>query len=322
MMDFSLLPYKKDIINSLSEFIKIPSVKSEPQGHMPYGKKVFDALMYILNLAESLDLESVNLFSHVGYVEYGEGDDLFVILTHIDVVPEGEGWTYPAFGGVYENGRIYGRGAVDDKGAAICALYVLHALKSNCITLNKKVRLIFGCDEESGWADMDFYLDHEKKQPVMAFSPDANFPVINAEKGLMHLEFSKSAVPAEGMGVRLKYLKGGTRVNIVPNHAVCFIEGKPSLIREAAELFLNDCDYDFAIEECADGVKISAEGIASHGSKPYDGENAVMRLVAFLNTLPLKKSAASEAVYVLGENIGFDCFGEKLGIKAEMIWVC
>ena len=87
MLDFSLMAYKNEIIDDLCNLIRIDSVKSDAQSHMPYGKKVFEALMYMLNLAESLDLDNVNLFSRCGYVEYGEGDDLFVILTHLDVVP-------------------------------------------------------------------------------------------------------------------------------------------------------------------------------------------------------------------------------------------
>ena len=120
MLDFSLMAYKNEIIDDLCNLIRIDSVKSDAQSHMPYGKKVFEALMYMLNLAESLDLDNVNLFSRCGYVEYGEGDDLFVILTHLDVVPAGDGWTVPPFEGIYKDGRVYGRGAIDDKGAAVC----------------------------------------------------------------------------------------------------------------------------------------------------------------------------------------------------------
>lgn len=182
MLDFSFEPYRQEMIETLKEFIKIESVKSAGQPNMPYGKGIFDALMFVQSTAERLDLDCVNLFGHMAYVDYGEGEEMLAILTHIDVVPKGEGWTVPAFEGVEKDGRIYGRGAVDNKGPAIAALYALKALSDNCAQLNKKVRLIFGADEESGWADMDFYKQHEP-WPDIAFSPDGEYPVINSEKG-------------------------------------------------------------------------------------------------------------------------------------------
>ena len=147
MLDFSLAPRKAEMIEALTKLLRIKSVKGEAQGNMPYGKGVFDALIRTLNIAETLDFDSVNYYSHLGYVEYGDGDDLFAIVTHLDVVPEGEGWTVPAFDGTVRDGRIYGRGAIDDKGPAIAALFALSGIKENCISLNKRVRIIFGCDE-------------------------------------------------------------------------------------------------------------------------------------------------------------------------------
>ena len=317
MMDFSLRTYKNDIVTALSDFIKIPSVKADPVGHMPYGKNVFDALMYVLNLAERLDFESVNMFSHVGYVEYGHGDDLFVILTHIDVVPAGDGWQFPPFGGVVQDGRIYGRGAVDDKGAAICALYVLHALKENCKNLNKRIRLIFGCDEESGWTDMDFYRRHEPAEPAMAISPDANFPLINGEKGLLQVTLTKKSDISPQKGVHLTSLQGGDRVNIVPNEANCFIAGDPTLLKRAFDLYMADLSLPVTCRERENGIEITAQGKAAHGSKPQLGENAVMRIVSFLNTLPLTVSAAADAVYALSRCIGDTTDGSLLGIAAK-----
>ncbi len=317
MLDFSLMAYKNEIIDDLCNLIRIDSVKSDAQSHMPYGKKVFEALMYMLNLAESLDLDNVNLFSRCGYVEYGEGDDLFVILTHLDVVPAGDGWTVPPFEGIYKDGRVYGRGAIDDKGAAVCALYVLHALKENCKSLNKRVRLIFGCDEESGWSDMEYYLNNTSERPVMAFSPDASFPVINSEKGMCQLIIEKSGYAAEGKGIRLREFKGGERINIVPDRASAIIEGDSALLKEAMDLFNENTGYALKADVSGGELYVYAEGISAHGAKPEEGRNALMMLVGFLNTLPMKKSPACDAIYKLSAFLDSDCFGKKLGIACS-----
>ena len=196
MLDFSFEPYKKEMIETLKKFIKIESVKSEAQPNMPYGKGLFDALMFVQSESERMDLECVNVFGHMAYVDYGYGEQMLGILTHIDVVPKGDGWTMPAFEGIEKDGKIYGRGAIDNKGPAIAAMYALRALNDNCIQLDKKVRLIFGTDEESGWGDMEFYKKHEQL-PDIAFSPDGNYPVINAEKGLLQTELTLQYEPAK-----------------------------------------------------------------------------------------------------------------------------
>ena len=153
---------------------------------MPYGKGIFDALMFVQSTAERLDLDCVNLFGHMAYVDYGEGEEMLAILTHIDVVPKGEGWTVPAFEGVEKDGRIYGRGAVDNKGPAIAALYALKALSDNCAQLNKKVRLIFGADEEP--AGRIWILQAARAVARHRVFPDGEYPVINSEKGLLHVQ--------------------------------------------------------------------------------------------------------------------------------------
>ena len=173
MLDFSFEPYRHEMVEVLKNFLKIKSVKTTPQPNMPYGKGIFDALMFVQSTAERMDLECVNLFGHMAYVDYGDGDQMLGILTHIDVVPAGDGWTMGAFSGTEKDGRIYGRGAIDNKGPAIASLYAIKALSDNCTQLNKKVRLIFGADEESGWDDMEFYKKHESL-PDIAFSRTVN----------------------------------------------------------------------------------------------------------------------------------------------------
>ncbi len=317
MLDFTLATSKEQILEALGGLLKIKSVKDEPQVNMPYGKGVFDALLYMLNLSEKLDFDSVNLFSHIGYVEYGEGEDVFAILTHLDVVPAGENWTVDPFAATVKDGRIYGRGAVDNKGPAVAALFALYAIKENCKSLNKRVRLIFGCDEESGWSDMDFLREKDPIEPVMAISPDATFPIINAEKGLMQITVSTPSGSAPEGGVALVSLTGGDRVNVVPNFARCVLRGQPDTILSAVEIYNGDAAYKFKAEKTGEEVTISSFGKAAHGSRPEDGVNALAFLISFLNTLPLKKSALSDIVYALGEWVNTEYSGARIGIAGK-----
>lgn len=316
MLDFTLASQRRDMIGALRSLIQIESVKSAPQNLMPYGKGIFDALMHMMSLADSMYFDAVNLFSHVGYVEYGDGDDLVAVLTHLDVVPAGDGWTYPPFDLTEADGRLYGRGTIDNKGPAIAALYALHAIKENCVTLNKRVRLIFGCDEESGWSDLEFYKNSGGEIPQMAFSPDAEFPIINAEKGLIHftLKIKKIETPDDAEGVELLSINGGDRVNVVPNYCECRLKGNSQSLFNLLDIFNEDVPAKIEGENEGDIIKLTCHGVSAHGSKPSEGINAVMYMVAFLNQLPMVKNDLSEAVYALSKHIGLETDGRTMGL--------
>jgi succinyl-diaminopimelate desuccinylase len=178
--------YKEEIIKDLQELIKIRSVKGQAVEGKPFGEEVNKALEYVLKRGEDFGFIAINVDGYAGHVEYGEGDELVGVLVHLDIVPEGTGWSYPPFGGEIHNGKIYGRGASDNKGPAIVALYSLKLLKDAGIVPKKKIRIIFGANEESGMDDMKYYFSKEPV-PDLGFSPDANYPIINREKGILHL---------------------------------------------------------------------------------------------------------------------------------------
>lgn len=318
MLEFTLAPRKNEMVDALKTILGIKSVKGEAQGNMPYGKGVFDALIKTLNIGERLDFDSVNFFSHLGYVEYGDGDEMLAIVTHLDVVPAGEGWTVPPFEGTVRDGRVYGRGAIDDKGPAIAALFALSGIKENCITLNKRVRIIFGCDEESGWADMDFYKKNGGEIPSMAISPDAEFPIVNAEKGLLHLTLRRKAYDFSPDGALvLADLYAGQRVNVVPALAECTIMGNTRALSQMIDLFNEDSPVKITSAPTEGGMVLQAHGVSAHGSKPEDGKNALTYMIQFLNMLPLKKNALSDAVYELAALIGTETDGGRLGIAQK-----
>lgn len=316
---------KEGLINATQELVKIKSVRETPQAGAPFGEGPAKALEKALQIASDLGFATTNLDGYIGYAEYGQGDDYVAVLAHLDVVPEGDGWTYPPYGAEIHDGRIYGRGAIDDKGPAMAALYALKAVRDANLSLGKRVRVIFGCSEETGGPDVEHYLLREK-EPVSGFTPDAYFPAIYAEKGLMSFDMSKNLtddISDEGE-IRILSLQGGTAYNIVPDKAVARIQAAdPDQVAAACDAFAGNTGYNLSAEIAAekDGaagtVLITSLGRAAHGSTPEKGMNAAMQLIAFLATLDMGSSEMSEAIRFLNASIGMETDGKSFGLAME-----
>jgi len=193
--------YREEMIRTLQELIAIKSVAAEPLEGAPFGAGVQEAFAYMLRKAKTEGFETENIDNYGGHIEFGgylfdeEGemigtsDEIMGILCHLDVVPEGKDWDFDPYGGELIDDRIYGRGAIDDKGPTVAAFYAMKALKDAGVVPEKKVRLILGLDEETGWKGMDYYLKRVK-HPDFGFTPDGDFPAIHGE-----MEFSSSILP-------------------------------------------------------------------------------------------------------------------------------
>jgi len=310
MLTTPMKKYANDMIDTLSKLISIESVKGEAVLNMPYGKGPFLALIHMLNAAERLDLESYNLYGHMGYAEYGSGKEILAILTHLDVVPAGEGWDTPPFTATIKDGYLYGRGAVDNKAAAVASLFALYAIKQNCITLNKRVRILFGCDEESGWGDIEFYKEHYEI-PDMVISPDASFPIFNSEKGLIHFMLK---MPVKRYG-RIKKITAGSRPNIVPAKAECVVKLPYEQISELIEQ--NPMPVKFTTDSVSEYTHILCEGVSAHGAFPQNGINSLTHLISLLNRLPEDSGDVRTFINALDREIGLSYTGEALGIAAS-----
>jgi succinyl-diaminopimelate desuccinylase len=293
--------YREEMIHTLQSLIRIPSVKAALEPGAPFGSEVARVLRKALLVAESMGFSTKNLDGYIGYADMGEGDvqDALAILVHLDVVPEGDGWTYPPYEGVVEQGRIYGRGAVDNKGPAVAALYAMAAVLRGGCALKRRVRLIFGCDEESGWADIAHY-DRTDTMPVMGFSPDGSYPVINGEKNILHLELSKQFEPNALDGIVT--LQGGRVANMVPSHACC--------------VFRHEGALSFAQRQEEGTLMAEAHGKSAHGSTPQQGENAIAALIGKLSGLALEGEGAV-FMGLLARLIGKETNGASLGIAAD-----
>lgn len=172
-----------EMLESILELVRIDSVEGEASKDAPFGAGVRQALLKALDISSSLGFETVSLDNYIGYAQYGTGEDGYACaIGHVDVVPVGEGWKQPPFSGHMENGTIYSRGVLDNKGPVMACLYGLAALKKLGLSLKRPVRIIFGCDEESGFEDLKYYLTKEKP-PVYGFTPDCKYPVVYSERG-------------------------------------------------------------------------------------------------------------------------------------------
>ena len=173
---------KDQMIDGILELVKIDSVETKPEPQEPFGHGVKAALEKALELAGGLGFDCVNLDNYIGYAQYGRGEDYVCAMGHVDVVPAGDGWKQPPFSGYMENGVIYSRGILDNKGPILSCLYGLYALKELGYEPKHRIRIIFGCDEESGFEDLHYYLKKEKP-PLWGFTPDCKFPVVYGERG-------------------------------------------------------------------------------------------------------------------------------------------
>jgi succinyl-diaminopimelate desuccinylase len=308
---------KEDIIKSTTEVVKIKSLEGEPKEGMPFGEGPYTAMQKALEIAKGLGFKTVNLDGYVGYAEYGEGEEYVTALGHMDVVPEGEGWMYPPYAAEIHDGKIYGRGTSDDKGPIIAALYGLKAIKDLGLPVSKRIRIIFGTNEETGSKELEYYLEKEKA-PVAGFTPDADYPIINGEKGMTSFSIVKDFNNKANGDVIIKEIKGGQAPNIVPDYcnAVLSAKNKDEIVK-AVSAFAKDSGYELSAEADENNVIIKSKGEASHGAVPELGKNAIMQLFAFLGTLNLGSNDVSQFVEFMNKYIGMEAHGESFGCCLE-----
>lgn len=281
--------HREEIVAALQGVLRIPSKKEDPAGeNAPYGQSVRDALDYSLDLCRRLDFPVVkDVDGHAGHAEFGEGAEMVAALGHLDVVPEGDGWQFPPYGATIKDGLLYARGASDDKGPTYAALFGAKALMDSGLPLRRRVRIIFGCDEESGFGCVHHYWEVAKEErPVLAFTPDASFPLIYAEKGIanLHLEYPLSA---SSEALRITAFHGGLRPNMVPEKAEARLEGTADALYAAAILLGRFWDKNVTFAADAAGITLTALGKSAHGSHPEAGDNAIARLARALLELDL-----------------------------------
>ena len=306
-IDSIVLSLKDELINDLRRWIAQPSVQGEPAENAPFGTDVRRMLDLALSDAKRFGFSVRDIDGYAGDISMGDGPETMGMLAHLDVVPVGDGWTYDPWGGEIANGRLYGRGAIDDKGPALCALYAMRAVRDAGIPLRHGVRLILGCNEETGMSDMRYYAS-KMKMPDYGFSPDADFPVINIEKGGLGLLLS-----GETGDPSLVRLYAGERPNVVPGTACAVLRtDDAAALGEAAVRAAESRGLRLSAADNGDGtVTLTAEGVSAHASLPHLGVNAAGALLIVLKAL----NAGGPAVAALADRIGLEYDGASLGIR-------
>ncbi len=286
--------HKKEMLADIASLISIPSVCGEAQGGAPFGKYPKEALLSALALCEKYGFKTKCIENAIGYADMNDGELELGILAHMDVVPAADGWESDPFEMVEKDGYIYGRGVSDDKGPAIAALYAMRAINECGIKLKKNVRLILGSNEECGSSDLEYYFNNEKA-PNCCFSPDAEFPLINTEKGRFAPRFSSSVKDEANIKPRVIYFNSGSAVNAVPHFAeakLCGIE--KDFIESACEKAFKKFGVEFTVSSESDTVTVSAKGKAAHASLPSDGCNALTGMLELINMLDLPSCESTE----------------------------
>lgn len=303
---------RDEIITSTQEIIKLKSVKDDPEEGMPFGRDIHECFMYALNLSKEFGFETKNVDNYGGHAEFGIGEEVVGVLVHLDVVPEGDNWTYPPYAAQIHDGKIFGRGTIDDKGPAIAALYAMKAIKDSGVKLNKKIRIIFGLDEESGWEGLKYYLSKEPA-PNVAFTPDADFPAIHGEKGILVFDLARKLENKyTDDGIKILKIKGGNRPNMVPDYCEAHLVSANSL-KEKLSDYTNKNNVKLEIQEKDGTTIIKSYGVSAHGSLPEKGQNAISQLILFLNTLDLASGDIADFVKVYTEKIGMEYCGQSIG---------
>lgn len=321
--------YQDQMVKTLQELIAIPSVEAPAVADMPFGMEVHRAFTYMMDLGKAEGFETVNVDNFGGHLELsGDSRETMGVLVHLDVVPEGNDWDYPPYEGRIVDGRIYGRGTTDDKGPAVAAFYAMKALKDEGFVPRKNIRLILGLDEEAGtgWLGMKAYFGKVEK-PDFGFTPDAEFPAIHGEMGILIFELAKKLSKTTKNGMDLRSITGGNAANMVADHARAVLRGDSyDQIREALDNYRKETGYSLQSKGIGKNLEITAQGVSSHGARPEKGLNAISVLLGFLSRIEFASEDVSDFLQFYQDHIGFSLHGEKIGcnlsddISGELIF--
>jgi len=310
-----VLNHKEDLLKDLFELLSVRSILgTDITEETPFGSGPREALDLILSFGERDGYKTKLVENKAGHIEVGQGEELFGILGHVDVVPVVEAdWTSHPFKPEIRDGKIFARGSLDDKGPTMAAYYAVKLLDKLGVKWNKRVRVIVGSDEETGFRCVEAYFKHEE-QPASGFTPDAMFPLVYAEKARATFDHKLKFVDEDGQyNYKLVKFNGGQVLNMVVASAKAELEGEASYIKEKFENFLVQEKLEGEVE-VGNTIKLTLKGKAAHGSTPQYGINGATKLAEFLSTLGLDNNGKNFVDYIV-EKLANDPFGEKLGIN-------
>lgn len=284
---------KEQFLNSLQTIISYPSVLNEGENGTPFGQAIQDVLEKTLELAQELGFQTyIDPEGYYGYAEIGQGEELLAVLCHLDVVPAGDlkDWQTPPFEATIVGDYLVGRGVQDDKGPSLAALYAVKSLLDDGIQFTKRIRFIFGTDEETLWRCMNRYNQIEE-QADLGFAPDSSFPLTYAEKGLLQVKL-------HGPGWEDLPLQAGQALNVVPDKATYAGHRLEELLP-----VLDQSEVQYSQTE--DSVTVL--GVSKHSKDAAEGVNAIVGLAESLSLIQ-----PHPALLFIADVVGEDATGEAL----------
>ncbi len=315
--------HAEEQLETTRAMLRIDSVETPAAGaSAPYGAGNRAALDLALSLCREAGMATTDLEGHLGYGDFGAGERLVMAVGHLDVVPVGAAWTKDPFGAEVEDGYLYARGATDDKGPTMAAFWAMRALKETLPDVPARMRMAFGCDEESGFGCVERYVRTEEA-PTFGFTPDSGWPCYNAEKGIADLRVGLTA--PEG-AVRLVSLRGGSRPNIVVDACSATIRVLPEARANAEGVLARSFDRNLTTAWEGDDLRVEAVGKAAHGSTPFLGDSAAVR--AFRLCLALSPpetqgfyAALVETGHPAGEGLGIHGMDPVTGLLSSNLGI-
>jgi len=308
---------RDEMIRTLQELLKIRSVVEPAKGNMPFGEGVHKAYTYMMDKCADFGFAVKNVDNYGGHADLqGESGKIMAIVGHLDVVPEGTGWEEEPYGAVIKDGKLYGRGTMDDKGPMVSCLYAMKALKECGVPMKDTVRLIMGLDEETNWKGMHHYLS-KVEMPDYGITPDGDFPAIHGEKGILIFDLAKKFAPATAKGLELRSFTGGNAANMVPDSARVVVRDTTGFgydaLREKVAEFRNEKKVKINCKGIGKSFEITTEGLSAHGAKPELGLNAISVMMEFLGGLNFVNEDASAFIDFYNEHIGYETDGASIG---------
>lgn len=272
--------YYPDIIRSISDFVKIPTVYdgASVTPAMPYGKNIHAGYEWLKGKAMADGFEVLEFDGHALAVRIpgNHSGDRIDIISHLDVVPPGDGWLGDPFSGAIYDGAIHGRGTQDMKSTLILTYYALKYIKDNQVPLKREIRLVFGCDEERTTDDIRYYAK-KAGDPMFAFTPDGKFPFSLGEKGALMWCISGS------MDTCVDVLEGGIQCNVVSPEAWALInDGQRA---DEYRKLMEQRGYEGQVFKEGARIRLRVGGKAAHASTPEDGINATVRLLELVSNV-------------------------------------
>ncbi len=308
--------HEREYIEDLAKLIEVDSAKGAAKENMPFGEGCAKVLSVMEGIMEKNGFAPMNDDNYVVTCDLNGQETELGILAHLDIVPVGDGWDYDPLKLSEDEKNLYGRGTADDKGPALAGLYAMRCVRELGLPVTKNAKLILGADEECGSSDIRHYFAHYPVPPMMV-SPDADYPIINIEKGGVHCKGSAS-LPVETVLPRVGWVDAGIKINVIPASCKAKVLG---MTKEEVEGYFakaeNETKATYKAENDGDGVIITSFGVNAHASLPEGGNNALTALNHLLCALPLKGEAARLLKNLYEIFPHGDYYGKAAGVAME-----